>query len=134
MADNKASFFEQEIERLLKEDPLRADHYVNVRQSKVFMEKHFGGKISLDDLARAACMSRFHYVRMFQRMYGITPRIFLRDLRVAKAKELICKGFSITQVCLEVGYESLPTFSSAFKKCTGYSPRQYRRMQKSNLE
>ena len=51
-----------------------------------------------------------------------------------KAKALIQAGVPITQVCGDVGYESLPTFSSVFKKCTGHSPKVYQQRHKSNLE
>ncbi len=67
-------------------------------------------------------MSRFHYIRVFQQIYGVTPRQYLRDVRIAKAKKLLKKGGPVTRVCLEVGYESLPTFSNAFKRATGYAP------------
>lgn len=128
------TFFESELDRIYREDSLRPEHYVQVRQSKAFMEKYYADKVELDDLAEAAFMSRFHYVRMFQRMYGLTPRAYLRDLRITKAKKLIKEGLPITQICLEVGYESVPTFSSVFKKCTGYTPREYQQLHKSNLE
>ena len=79
------------------------------------MDRYYAEKIELNDLAAAAFMSRFHYVRMFQQMYGLTPRVYLRDLRIAKAKALLIEGLPITQVCFDIGYESLPTFSAAFK-------------------
>jgi AraC-like DNA-binding protein len=134
MPNRPKTFFESELERIYSEIPLRPEHYLQVRQSKVFMEKFYTSKISLHDLAKAAFMSRFHYVRIFQRMYGLTPRTYLRDLRISKAKTLIKKGIPITQACYDVGYESLPTFSSVFKKCTGYSPKNYQQLHKSNLE
>ena len=98
------------------------------------MERFYTEKIELNDLAKAAFMSRFHYVRIFQRMYGLSPRNYLRDLRISKAKILIKEGLSITQVCFDIGYESLPTFSAVFKKCTGYSPKEYQGINESNLE
>lgn len=128
------SFYETEIDRLYQQIPLRPEQYVQVRQSKAFMDKFYADKIALNDLAKAAFMSRFHYIRIFQRIYGLTPRMYLRDLRIAKAKTLIKGGMAITQVCLDIGYESLPSFSSAFKKCTGYTPREYSRLHKSNPE
>ena len=122
------------MDRIYSGSSLRSEQYVQVRQSKAFMEKFYSNRVELNDLAKAAFMSRFHYVRMFQRMYGLTPRAYLRDLRISKAKSLIKKGLSITQVCFEVGYESASTFSSVFKKCTGYTPREYKRLHNSNLE
>ena len=134
MSEKPKTFYEREVDRLYRKKLFRPEQYVQVRQSKAFMEKYYAERIELNDLAKAAFMSRFHYVRMFQRMYGLTPRNYLRDLRISKAKKLINNGVSITQVCFDVGYESLPTFSAVFKKCTGYTPREYRRLHKSNLE
>lgn len=134
MPSQHNSFFQRELERLYSQDSLRPEQYQQVRQAKAYMERCYGDKIALNDLAKAAFMSRFHFVRIFQKIYGLTPRHYLRDLRISKAKQLIKDGKPITRVCLEVGYESLPTFSSAFKKCTGYSPRQYFQLHNSNLE
>ena len=134
MPEKTKTYFERELERLYSEELFRPEFYVQVRQSKAFMDKYHAEKIALKDLAGAAFMSRFHYVRVFQKMYGVTPRNYLRDLRISKAKILLKKGLPITQVCFDVGYESLPTFSSIFKKFTGYTPREYQRAHKSNLE
>jgi AraC-like DNA-binding protein len=133
MNEPTKTFFEQEIERITREHGLPAHHYAHVRQSKVFMEKYHGDKIQLDKIAAAAFMSRFHYIRIFQQVYGRTPRQYLRDLRVEKAKDLLKKGYSITQVCFDVGYDSLPTFSKVFKRGTGYSPKAYQELNISNL-
>lgn len=125
------SFFETEIDRIYNEGPFRLEMYLQIRKSKAFMEKFYTEKIELNEIAKAAFMSRFHYVRIFQRMYGLTPRAYLRDLRISKAKALIKNGEPITRVCFEIGYESLPTFSSVFKKCTGYSPKEYQQVNKA---
>jgi AraC-like DNA-binding protein len=133
MNKRSKTFFEQEIERIMKEHGLPEHHYAYIRQSKAFMEKYHGDKIELEEIAAAAFMSRFHYIRIFQRVYGRTPRQYLRDLRIEKAKELLKKGHSISQVCFDVGYESLPTFSKVFKRGTGYSPKAYQELNISNL-
>ncbi|WP_281558312.1 helix-turn-helix transcriptional regulator [Thalassomonas sp. RHCl1] len=134
MSKKSKTYFESELDRIYSDNSLRPEQYVQVRQSKAFMEKFYSERVELNDLAKAAFMSRFHYVRVFQRVYGLTPRAYLRDLRISKAKTLIRKGLSVTQVCFDIGYESVPTFSSVFKKCTGYTPREYRRLHNSNLE
>lgn len=58
----------------------------------------------------------------------------MRSLRIEKAKDLLKTGLPVTQVCLEVGYDSLPTFSKVFKDGTGWSPRAYQKANKSNPE
>jgi AraC-like DNA-binding protein len=127
---NSKTFFEQEVERLMKEESLSNHHYAYIRQSKAFMEKCYAEKIELGKIAAAAFMSRFHYIRMFQQVYGRTPRQYLKDLRIEKAKELLKKGNSVSQVCFDVGYNSLQTFSKIFKQGTGHSPRAYQKLNK----
>lgn len=105
MSKKTKTYFENELDRLYDKTLFRPKLYVQVRQSKAFMEKYHAGKIALNDLASAAFMSRFHYVRAFQKVYGLTPISYLRDLRISKTKKLLRKGLSVTQVCLDVGYE-----------------------------
>lgn len=131
MSNSQKSFFEAEIDKLYKDGPFSSKMYVQVRQSKAFMESFYMNKIELDDMAKAAFLSRFHYVRVFQRMYGSTPRAYLRDIRIKKAKELIKNGEAITTVCFDVGYDSLSTFSSVFKKCAGCTPKEYQKRNKA---
>jgi AraC-like DNA-binding protein len=134
MAPETRTYFEIQLDQLFKEHYLPEYYYVQVRQSKAFMEKYLSEKIELEKIASSAFMSRFHYTRIFKRVYGLSPRQYLKDLRINKAKELLKQGLNISQVCFEVGYDSLPTFCNAFKKATGYSPGEYQNLNKSNLE
>ena len=133
MTSKQKTYFEQQVEKISKEVYQPEYYYVQIRQSKAFMEQHLSEKIELDELAATAFMSRFHYIRIFKQVYGLTPREYLKDLRIHKAKTLLKQGLSVTQTCFEVGYESLPTFSRAFKKGTGHSPKAYQELNKSNL-
>lgn len=128
------TYFEIQIEQLTREHYLPEYYYVQVRQSKSFMERCLSEKIELEKIASAAFMSRFHYTRIFKKVYGRSPRKYLKDLRINKGKELLKEGLDVTQVCFEVGYDSLTTFCNAFKKATGYSPTEYQNLNKSNLE
>jgi AraC-like DNA-binding protein len=134
MAQRYKTFFEREVDRIMKELALPQYYYTYLRQSKTFMEKYHGHKIELDKIAAAAFMSRFHYIRVFKQVYGRTPRQFLQDIRIEKAKELLRQGVSVTAVCTDVGYDSLPTFSNIFKRGTGYSPKAYQQLNLSNRE
>lgn len=82
---------------------------------------------SLDDLAHEAGLSRAHLARQFAATFGIPPHRYLRELRIEQAKRALAAGAAVTQVCFEVGFESLGTFSSTFLRHTGYSPRQWQR-------
>jgi AraC-like DNA-binding protein len=134
MTPEKKTYFEVQLDKIIKECYLPEYYYVQVRQSRAFMEKYLSEKIELEKIASAAFMSRFHYTRIFKRVYGLSPRQYLRDLRINKGKELLKQGLTISQICTEVGYDSLPTFCNAFKKATGYSSGEYQNLHKSNLE
>ena len=134
MSTKPKTFYEQEVDRITKQHFLSEYLYIQVRQSKAFMEIYYAENIELENIAAAACMSRFHFIRIFKQAYGVTPRQYLRDLRLSKAKDLLKKGLSVTQVCSAVGYGSLSTFSNAFKRGIGYSPLAYQKMNNSNLE
>lgn len=134
MTPRAQTYFETQLDQLFKEHYLPAYYYIQVRQSKAFMERYLSDKIVLEKIASTAFMSRFHYSRVFKQVYGRSPRQYLKDLRINKGKELLNHGLNISQVCVDVGYNSLPTFCNAFKKATGYSPREYQNLNKSNVE
>src|SRR5258707_15500661 len=89
------------------------------------MKQHLEEPLDLDHLAHIAAISKFHLVRVFDEITGTTPHHFLACLRMQRAKELLLKPeASITEVCLEVGYASLGTFSKTFSALVGVSPQQ----------
>jgi len=88
----------------------------------------YNAPIRLDRAAREACLSPFHFQRLFARTFGETPHDFLTRLRMDQARQLLAAGdLPVTEVCLEVGYSSLGTFSSRFASFTGQSPSAFRR-------
>lgn len=131
---NGKTYYHEQIEKISSQFYLDEYQYIRVRQSKHFMEKFYADKIELEKIATAACMSRFHFIRIFQSIYGVTPRQFLKDIRINQAKVLLKKGVAVTSVCYEVGYDSVPTFSNAFKKGTGLSPAKYQQINNRNPE
>ena len=83
--------------------------------------------VDLDRLAKAACLSRFHFLRMFRNEFGVTPHRYVIALRMQRAQTLLLEGASVTETCFAVGYQSLGSFSSAFQQHVGHPPSQYRR-------
>ena len=72
-------------------------------------------------------MSPFHFIRLFRRVYKQTPHQYLIRQRIAKAKELLrTTDLPITEICMAVGFESLGSFSTLFRKVAGISPSAYR--------
>jgi AraC family transcriptional regulator len=95
------------------------------------MRVHLEEPFDLDHIARLAAISKFHCVRVFEEITGTTPHHFLACLRVQRGKELLLNTeASITDICMEVGYSSLGSFSASFSALVGVSPQQFRRLPK----
>ena len=85
--------------------------------------------MSLDDLARSAMISKFHFLRTFRRVTGVTPGRFLSAVRIDEAKHLLSSTRrSVAEISVQVGYGSLGTFTRRFTECVGLSPTAYRRV------
>lgn len=86
------------------------------------------GAVRVDQAARQAALSPYHFIRLFKSTFGRTPHQVLIDARLDRAKQLlVAADLSVTQVCLEVGFVSLGSFSSLFARRIGASPAAYRR-------
>jgi AraC family transcriptional regulator len=83
--------------------------------------------LSLHDMSKISYLSPNHLCRVFKRIVGIPPSQFLYALRLERAKQLLLTTHrSVTDICFEVGYNSLGTFISRFNKLVGMSPRRLR--------
>ena len=96
------------------------------------MHQHLDEDFSLEDMATVAIMSPFHLNRVFRQLTGVPPCRFLTALRLEAAKRLLLtSGLSVTDTSLEVGYNSLGTFTRRFTELVGVSPGRFRRLAKS---
>jgi AraC-like DNA-binding protein len=82
---------------------------------------------TLDELAAAAGLSRGFLARSFAQTFGVPPHRYLVELRFEHAKRALARGTSVTDACLEVGFESLGSFSASFHRRVGMSPREWQR-------
>jgi len=107
----------------------RSDHEFAVGTVIGQMRADVSYPFTLDTFAEMANYSPFHFARMFRDTVGIPPGEFLAALRFERAKELILRtGNSITDICFDVGFSSLGTFSSRFKHLVGIGPAELRAM------
>ena len=84
--------------------------------------------LTLDEVARDARLSRGELIRRFSAVFGETPYQRRIRARVERAKVLLALGqLSVTEVCLEVGFQSVGSFSDRFARCVGERPSAYRR-------
>ncbi|MFI5621329.1 helix-turn-helix domain-containing protein [Streptomyces sp. NPDC051567] len=91
------------------------------------MHANLGQELTIDDMARTAMFSKFHFTRIFRNVTGTSPGRFLSMLRLQEAKRLLIETeFSVADISSQVGYSSVGTFSSRFKACIGVSPSMFR--------
>jgi AraC family transcriptional regulator len=98
------------------------------RRSLELMRARLSEDISLDELAAEARLSSFHFARMFKQSVGVPPRVYLTQLRVEKACELLeMTDLPVTEIAYEVGYSSNQVLARVFVKHRHMSPSDYRR-------
>ena len=90
--------------------------------------------LDLTEISKQACLSRYHFLRLFRDTFDTTPHQYLIQRRIERAKELLrVRSLSVTDVCFEVGFQSLGSFSALFRKCVGDAPIKYRRREIESL-
>lgn len=87
---------------------------------------------TIDEVARQAAMSPFHFIRRFSAVFGDTPHQIRTRARIDRARQLLIGGErSVTEICMEVGFSSHGSFSALFARRVGVSPSEYRRRARS---
>jgi AraC-like DNA-binding protein len=106
---------------------LHDDTFRRLCRARDLLASDFQSRILLERAAREACLSEFHFHRLFRTTFGETPHDFLTRLRMDRAKQMLASQRSVTDVCFEVGYGSLGSFSSKFRGQFGRSPAEFQR-------
>jgi AraC-like DNA-binding protein len=92
------------------------------------MDRTYAQPLDVAALARIACVSEAHFIRTFRATFGETPHRYLQRRRVERSMFLLRESDrSVTDICLDVGLNSLGTFSRTFREIVGQSPLAYRR-------
>jgi len=113
----------------------REELWRRLNRGRDFIHARFESALTLPEIASAACLSPFHFLRGFKAVFRMTPHEYLSTCRVERAKFLLERTeLPVTEICFSVGFESLGSFSSWFTRLTGFSPRAWRRGAKSNFE
>jgi AraC-like DNA-binding protein len=108
--------------------------YNRIVKAKLFIDANYHTKIDLDNICDEAHFSKFHFIRLFKKVYGKTPHQYLSDVRIHKAKDLLKNGFSVNDSCFLVGFESVTSFAALFRKSVGKNPSAYQEEQKLLLQ
>ena len=108
-------------------ESMGAEVYQRLCRARAFIDHCYDHPLSLDQMSRQACFSRYHFLRLFRQAFHKTPHQYLIERRIEKAKELlVAEDLRVTDVCFEVGFQSLGSFSSLFHKYVGHAPITYR--------
>lgn len=99
----------------------------SVRLARRFLDRNYDSPVTIEQVSREVALSPYHFIRLFRRVYRQTPHQYLVQQRIARAKELLrTTDTPITDICMQVGFESLGSFSTLFSKVAGISPSAYR--------
>lgn len=99
----------------------------SIERAKLLIDRHFAQPLSTSALAKAANLSRYHFIRRFQAAVFETPHRYLMRTRIERAKALLATSeMPVTEICFEVGFESLGSFSYLFRREVGFAPSIYR--------
>ena len=101
--------------------------YKRLLRGKDFLDSFHAEELQLNDAARMACVSPYHFHRLFREVFGETPNQYLQRKRLERARDLLkSTERGVTEISLDVGFESSTSFSALFRRTFGYSPREYR--------
>lgn len=109
----------------------QADLIRRIERATDLVEMEFTRTLSLDDLARAANLSPFHFARVFRELTGLPPHRYLMAVRLHRAARMIDEGATVSLACSESGFGSLSHFINAFRKRYGIAPSDIKRGRKS---
>jgi len=91
-----------------------------------YIEDHLDEELSIDTLAKVASYSKFHFSRLFKMYVGESVSSYITRLRLEKASFMAVQNASITDLAMDVGFQTHSGFNKAFKKMFNQSPSQYR--------
>ena len=105
-------------------DPVQRDRLRRVYEA---IAERCSETLRLDELAALAGMSRYHLLRAFRAVYGLTPHAWQVDRRIARARRLLGQGMSLAETALVLGFADQSHFQRAFKQRVAATPGEYRR-------
>ncbi len=107
---------------------LSTDTFVRLCRARDLLSEVHDQRLTIDDVARAAAMSPYHFIRKFNALFGDTPHQYRIQAQLDRAKRLLARGDrSVTDVCMDVGFSSMGSFSDLFARRVGMPPSAYRR-------
>lgn len=103
-----------------------------IARAREYLEAMYQYPVSLEDLSRQCHLSPYHLLRVFRNSIGVPPHIYLKQVRVLKAKKLLAEGLSPAFVAQAVGFVDQSHFTRNFKQITGLTPGKYSNIVQEN--
>ena len=122
----KMTYFEKEVTRILQTMDYPCRQYPLIQAAKSYIDTNYADPIRLEDLASIACLSKYHFLRLFSAIYPATPHQYLLQVRMREARLLLRSGHSTASACYLSGFNSPGTFRFLFQQHNRYSPSSYR--------
>lgn len=99
-----------------------------IENTRLYIQEHIQEDLRIEDLARNALMSTYHFIRVFKKETDMTPHEYIVSSRIRIAKILLLESnLSVNDICYESGFSSASIFCAAFKKYVGITPTAYRK-------
>lgn len=106
----------------------RAELYRRVQIGHEYLSAYFNRQITIQDAAVAACMSGNHFLRSYKQLFGRSPHQYLTERRLQEARKMLrTTNLTVTEICMEAGFQSPSSFSLLFSKWYGISPIAFRK-------
>lgn len=106
----------------------REEVFRRLQTAKEYLHSHHDQPVSLDEVARTACLSRYHFHRSFTQVFERTPHAYLTSVRLARAQSLLRSGVPVLEACVEVGFTSQSSFGRLFRAHYGVPPSAIRKI------
>ncbi|KMQ60200.1 AraC family transcriptional regulator [Chryseobacterium angstadtii] len=126
-----------EVKELNKEDT-RIKWFLNdkIRMGTIYdyIHENYDKKPNVNEIAKIVSLSTPAFCRYFKKQTNMTFTDFVNNYRINQAKIFLLKDYSVTEVCFQVGFESLSYFNKLFKQHTGETPSEFRKKYLKNIE
>lgn len=103
-------------------------HREDIETVAALIQRSYAEKLTLDDMVREVCVSRYYFARLFKAQMGVGPYEYLVNTRITKAKELLrTTDLSVGEICVKTGFGDYSNFIRVFHRAVGMTPQKYRR-------
>jgi AraC-like DNA-binding protein len=121
------TYYQKEITRIGSICYSNKAQLETVIETRHYINNNFDKELNLGMLSHIRFTSKFHLLRLFKKYYGQTPKQYLTDKRIERAKELLSQGTNVTETCFDIGFECTCSFSTLFKSRAGLTPTEFQK-------